>query len=411
MAAPHPAPPSARRLWAVLMGAAPARAHLWGGGVVVFGSEQRQQAQQQQQQQQRQQQQPAGDPNSLIVNLWTQDRSAAAPWSLGQLEAHLAAGPGGPQAAARLRRRLQAGVAAALAAGLPAARRAAAGLPGFQGGSFEVLGLDFLLDASERPWLVEVNALPSMARKLVGCNTSAAGTAGSSSGSGGGSSDGAAAADRCQASNPFDVEKERFVRGLLGLLSERRRQLSASEARAAAVVQQAAAAAEEEQAPPCMGAPQLAQLMALREEAAASARLGFVPLTTQLYGSLACMAQARQANASGWCAELAELSPPPHLAQQQQQQQQAGAGSGAAALRSRLRLLGGRLKLEAASLLAQLLHPRTAWRLWRAPAAPAAPRPLSDADRRMLAWLQAGSPALDSPQALASFCSAAWAIA
>lgn len=384
------------------MGADPARAHLWDGGVVVFGSEQHQQPQAGQEQQAAA---PAGspsaDPNDLIVNLWTQDRSAAAPWSLAQLEAHLAAGPGGPEAATRLRRRLRAGVTAALAAGLPAAQRAAAGLPGFQGGSFEVFGLDFLLDAGQRPWLVEVNALPSLARKLVGCSASA-GSASAGDGASASGGKGAAAADRCQASNPFDVQKEEFVRGLLGLLGERRRQLAAAEARAGAVLQEASAGTAEGQAPPCVGAPQLAQLLALPEEEAAAARLGFVPLTPQLYGSLACMAQARQAaNTSNWCAELAELPPPPP----NQQQQQAGFGS-MAALRGLLQHWGDRLRLEAAWLLGQVQHPRTAWRLRRTAAAPAAPRPLSDANRRMLAWLQRGSPRLDSLQALADFCSA-----
>ena len=35
------------------------------------------------------------------------------------------------------------------------------------GGAFEVVGADFLIDGSTyRPWLVEINALPSMAVKV-----------------------------------------------------------------------------------------------------------------------------------------------------------------------------------------------------------------------------------------------------
>lgn len=378
----------------VLMGADPARAYLWDGGVVVFGQ------QQQQQEDGRQQGSQPADPNALIVNLWTQDRAAAAPWSLGQLEDHLAAGPDSTEGAARLRRRLHAAVAATLAAGLPNVRRAAAGLAGFQGGSFEVLGLDFLLDASERPWLVEVNAMPSMARKLVGCSM---GDAAGASDAGGGAADGSGLADSCQSANPFDVQKEGFVRALLRLLMARHRQLTATEAQAEGVLQAASAVAAEEQLPPCIGAPQLRQLLALQDEQATAQQLGLVPLMSQLYGALECMAQAQPSNTSSWCAVLADLPPP--LPKQQQREDQPGGSE--AALLGRLLRWGDWLKLEAAALLPRLLHPRVAWRLFRAPAAAVAPQPgLTSADRRMLAWLRRGSPQLDSVVALAEFCEA-----
>ena len=35
------------------------------------------------------------------------------------------------------------------------------------GSSFEVFGVDMLVDSNYRPWLVEVNAVPSLARKVL----------------------------------------------------------------------------------------------------------------------------------------------------------------------------------------------------------------------------------------------------
>ena len=32
---------------------------------------------------------------------------------------------------------------------------------------FEVVGIDFLIDHSFRPWLLEVNRVPSMARQVI----------------------------------------------------------------------------------------------------------------------------------------------------------------------------------------------------------------------------------------------------
>ncbi|KAL4452451.1 hypothetical protein ABPG75_008113 [Micractinium tetrahymenae] len=467
------------RLWAVLMGADPARAYLFDGGVVVFGQRQR-----------------AGQSHdALIVNLWTQDRSAAAPWSLGQLEAHLAAaaaatakqdgnsadssregsregssGPGsgsdarssgsGAEADAvrRLRPRLHAGVAASLASALPSVRRSAAALPGFQGGSFEVLGVDFLVDASLRPWLVEVNFLPSMARKLVGCNATSAtaagarsssGDAGSSTGassgsasdgdsggSSGGSSGTAPSAGACQQDNPFDVQKERFVRSLLGLLAQRHRQLAPAQRQPEQLLQAASAAAAEGEAAPCLDAGQLRQVAALPGEQAAAEALGFVPLTELMYRCLECAASWQQQQQQGQvgagsgdesprseqdgagsssgvgggseCAVLAELAPPPEgPAQAQQQRQQCSAPTGRVErLRARLRRWRERLFLEGAALAPWVLNPKARWQAMASPP-PTQPFPLLPADQRMLAWLRRGSPPLDSPQAVQGFCAAA----
>ena len=52
------------------------------------------------------------------------------------------------------------------AAGLNAMRGATAMLKAPPGSSFEVFGVDMLVDTDYRPWLVEVNAVPSLARKV-----------------------------------------------------------------------------------------------------------------------------------------------------------------------------------------------------------------------------------------------------
>lgn len=410
------------------MGADPARAYLFDGGVVVFGQQQR-----------------AGQSNdALIVNLWTQDRSAAAPWSLAQLEGYLAAqssnsssssdagasnssgartadaagnnsgAGGGAGAVRRLRSRLHASVAASLAAALPNVRRSAAALPGFQGGSFEVLGIDFLVDASLQPWLVEVNFLPSMARKLVGCNATSAPTASGSSSA------------ACQQENPFDVQKERFVQALLGLLGQRHRQLGPAERQAQQLLRAASAAAAEGDGPPCVDAAQLRQVVALPGEQAAARALGFVPLTKLMYRCLECAASRQQqpstegrggeaagAASSGRgtgaeCEVLAELAPPLDGSAQEHAQRQCSApASFSQQLLATVQRWRERLLLEGAALAPWVLNPRARWRAARSEQLAPPPFPMLPADRRLLAWLRRGSPPLDSQQAVRDFCAAA----
>ena len=45
-------------------------------------------------------------------------------------------------------------------------RGSAAHLGAPPGSSFEVFGVDMLVDTDYRPWLVEINAVPSLARKV-----------------------------------------------------------------------------------------------------------------------------------------------------------------------------------------------------------------------------------------------------
>lgn len=46
-------------------------------------------------------------------------------------------------------------------------RGSAAWLGAHPGSSFEVFGVDMLIDTNYRPWLVEINAVPSLARKVI----------------------------------------------------------------------------------------------------------------------------------------------------------------------------------------------------------------------------------------------------
>jgi hypothetical protein len=231
----------------------------------------------------------------FIVNLWMQDREKSPIWSLAQLEAYLdkhpevvtpaspdaSPEPAQPAGTHRHRRRhwraalgkqqqsktddsetstvtraeaaaAAAGGAAAgrrrtfadawadmraasslvLAAALPAMRAAAANASAPPGGAFEYFGLDFVLDDSLRPKLLEVNAVPSMARRrrtdcagrksVDECTLSAATLAdlkgGSSGKSSGSSGSGRGSGKRSSLLDGFDEQKEAFVHDMLKIL-------------------------------------------------------------------------------------------------------------------------------------------------------------------------------------------------
>lgn len=53
------------------------------------------------------------------------------------------------------------------AAGVQSMRFSAAQFPvAAASATFEMVGIDFLVDENMKPWLLEVNAVPSMARKV-----------------------------------------------------------------------------------------------------------------------------------------------------------------------------------------------------------------------------------------------------
>lgn len=243
------------------------RAYLFDGGVVVFGTP-------------RQPGEGGAAGSDLVVNLWRQDRKAADPWSLQQLREHLAAAAG-QQAADRVWQQMQLSVAATVAAALPHMRREAAKLPQYRGHSsgFAVYGADFVLDASLKPWLIEMNALPSLARKVIR-----------------GGADGP--------TNPFDEQKQRFVAATLQVL------LARHEAYQQQRQQQQGSGAASGQGSDVTA---LALDAALREGAAAEAH-HFAVLTPTVYQTLDCLAAGRNVS----CAVLQQLDQGALALEQQQ---------------------------------------------------------------------------------------------
>jgi hypothetical protein len=195
------------RLWLVVTSAAPLRAYLYKGGVIIFGKPPRAGAG------------AGGGParqnasspwagagagaaglQDHIVNLWLQDRSKSKLWSWQQLAQHLDSG-GAPGRSAGVWARIAAAVNLALGAAAGDMRAEAARLGGPPSGPFEILGLDFVLDSRLRPWLLEVNSVPSMKRqhsRLV--------------------PEGGQQQQQQAPSSVFDTQKEAFLADLLALL-------------------------------------------------------------------------------------------------------------------------------------------------------------------------------------------------
>lgn len=205
------------RLWAVLAGGDPVvRAYLFKGGIVPFGGHVVSSASVHQNTGGSgcgggDTSSATGDKHatveehlqSMIVNIFQQDRAKAKdPWSIDEFQKYIKSSNhsctkssidaattdntksnsvgSGIQADMqqqahedcwqRMWSAMEASTAAVLAAAVPDVRSAVYHhTSAYQGGGVEVLGLDFVVDSKLRPWLVEVNYLPSMARKVIDC--------------------------------------------------------------------------------------------------------------------------------------------------------------------------------------------------------------------------------------------------
>lgn len=179
------------RLWVLLTSSTPLKLYLFDGGVVIFGSVNKK----------RTDPDLPADDEEYIVNLWTQDRESSQPWSMNTFQEHINNVTGSPAAFDLMWAHMQKIIGYTYAAGLNAMRGAAAVLGPPPDSSFEVFGVDMLVDTDYRPWLVEINAVPSLARKVVDCND---------------------AGKECHhakhAANAFDTEKVALMHGIFQLL-------------------------------------------------------------------------------------------------------------------------------------------------------------------------------------------------
>ncbi|KAF6250579.1 hypothetical protein COO60DRAFT_1646502 [Scenedesmus sp. NREL 46B-D3] len=291
------------RLWLLVTSVSPLRAYLFKGGFAIFGKQKGSSSSSSNMTAAAAAAAGNSAPNTsssgsstddLIVNLWIQDREKSPIWSLQQLEQYLDKHPEivqplpaeqQQQQQQQQRRRtfadawsdMQRSASLVLAAALPAVRQAAANASAPPQGTFEYFGLDFVLDAHLRPWLLEVNAIPSMARRKKGAcvggkatascqlkpaqagGNSSSGTSNSSSSSSSSSS----SKDDVAAADDFDEQKEQFVHDMLVLLGLPVDPPAAAAAAAAAAWGQAGSAPAE-----------VDGLALLRKSAAAAAAAG-----------------------------------------------------------------------------------------------------------------------------------------
>jgi hypothetical protein len=158
---PMPNRPFSMRVWTVIAGGGgPSgvfRTFLYDGGTLVLGDPINNDNEEQRAQ-------------SMIVNINLLDREKIVEhWTLSTLRQHLQNTTGSGAAFDRLWRYVQRATAAAMAAAVPDIVKATSALKGYQGGNVELLGFDFVVDKTLRPWIVEINTIPSMSRKIVNC--------------------------------------------------------------------------------------------------------------------------------------------------------------------------------------------------------------------------------------------------
>ncbi|EFJ46264.1 hypothetical protein VOLCADRAFT_93371 [Volvox carteri f. nagariensis] len=154
------------------------------------------------------------------VNYWTIAGEKLQPWTVGQLRHHAeATWPDDPRVFERAWEHARTSLGMVLASAAGRMRAAARGLAALEGCGFEVLGVDFLLNATFHPTLVELNALPSLARLRTAPGDPAyADAAGAGQAANASASPTTADATAAVAAAPFDLEKERFLHHALRLI-------------------------------------------------------------------------------------------------------------------------------------------------------------------------------------------------
>jgi hypothetical protein len=138
------------RVWVLVTGHDPLRAYIHANGLALFSTHAYDGATWA----------AAGDAGGIAlghVTNYAQNMDGGV-WDLSQLAEHLGAAPW-----AALWSDIKRNAALALAAALPDMHAAHAGLGVPPGTTFELLGLDYLVDSSLKPWLLEVNGTPSLA--------------------------------------------------------------------------------------------------------------------------------------------------------------------------------------------------------------------------------------------------------
>ncbi|GBF94938.1 tubulin tyrosine ligase [Raphidocelis subcapitata] len=141
------------RLWVAVTGHAPLRAYMHTQGLVLFSSQaydtERPLA-------------AGARPAAGHVTNYARNEDTWV-WGLERLAQHFESHHGGPAAWARLWREMRRRAALAVAAALPSLQAAHAWLrPKVEGYGFQMVGLDFLIDADLVPWLLEFNSAPSI---------------------------------------------------------------------------------------------------------------------------------------------------------------------------------------------------------------------------------------------------------
>jgi len=252
------------RIWTILScGPSTCRSYVFDGSIIPFGD--------------KKVPPESGDSTvtnaeDLIVNLFLQDRdSAKDPWSMRELKDYLLNKTGTHDAFEKIWKDVKRITARTLAAAIPNIRKEAKRLTNAHQNTFEVLGVDFVVDAERKPWLIEVNYLPSMARKVIGCLPGMEGSNQSS-------------ATLCKESI-FDTQKEKLISGILEILSTRHHIVSKSQSFSADVQR----ALQDSQSQCALSYKNAAEMIMIQFESHSAEENGFSDITSDLYDSVLCI--------------------------------------------------------------------------------------------------------------------------